>query len=223
MQDNPIKLPRRTKDLTGKVFGTFTVMNYTGRQKSHLYWNCSCCCGQLHVIRADTIRSGKVKKCKCEEYSRKPEFYIWSSMKQRCDINNRNFKNYAGRGITVCEEWQESFEAFFAHVGPRPSPKHSIDRIDNNKGYFPGNVRWATITQNARNKRTNRLVVHKGTTNTLIEWAEDCGIPYKTLWQRLSMGWPFEKAIGTAVNHSAGRFELGHQPQWKTKKRKATV
>lgn len=85
------------------------------------------------------------------------EYAIWRSMKARClNSNHEHYADYGGRGITVCDEWLSSFEAFYAHVGARPSRRHTIDRIDNNLGYFPGNVRWATWEQQAANRRPRK-------------------------------------------------------------------
>ena len=83
-----------------------------------------------------------------------PEYYVWRGMKSRCyNKNNPSYKNYGGRGIQVCDEWRNSFLTFFADVGPRPTPRHSIDRIDNGNGYEPSNVRWATWCEQALNRR----------------------------------------------------------------------
>lgn len=103
---------------------------------------------------------GKVKHGHAREKNGKsaatPEYRAWHSMKARCaNPRNPRYSAYGGRGITVCERW-ESFENFFADVGPRPTPRHSIDRIDPNDGYHPGNVRWATLAQQNNNKRTSR-------------------------------------------------------------------
>ena len=118
-------------------------------------------------------------------------------IKSRClQRTNRGYKNYGGRGIRVCDRWIESFAAFLEDVGPKPGPKYSIDRIDNDGNYEPGNVRWATRIQQARNTRRNRMVTHDGKTLSLTEWAEIYGIPYHRLHSRVvKRGWPLDKAV----------------------------
>lgn len=126
-----------------------------------------------------------------------PEYECWCAMKQRC-CNQRNpaFPRYGGRGVTICERWRRSFSEFLADMGPRPSMQHSLDRHPKNDGnYEPGNVRWATDTEQARNTRANRLIVIDGRSRTLSEWAETSGISTSTLWMRLRSGMLPEKAI----------------------------
>jgi len=130
-----------------------------------------------------------------------PEYVIWCLMKDRCfNPNAESYKLYGGRGIRVCDEWNVSFDAFFAHIGPRPTTEHQIDRIDNNKGYEPGNVRWATRKEQCRNRRSNRLITCNGQTKTLAEWAEVSGIDRKTISDRIDVsGWSPEQALSTPV------------------------
>jgi hypothetical protein len=114
---------------------------------------------------------------------------LWMGMNARCSPSNPNAKNYAQRGIAVCKRWRDSFEAFKSDMGPRPSPQHSIDRIDNAKGYLPGNCRWATQKEQMRNMRRNRLVVFRGKEMTLVEAVELSGINYATAKWRINNGW----------------------------------
>jgi len=121
-------------------------------------------------------------------------------MRQRCvNSNDDEYTNYGGRGIIVCERWMQ-FENFLADMGEPPTSKHSIDRIDNNGHYCPKNCRWATIAQQARNKRNNHRVTYRGTTKSVIEWSENVDIPYNTLIKRLYRGWSVEKTLTTPVN-----------------------
>jgi lambda repressor-like predicted transcriptional regulator len=110
------------------------------------------------------------------------------------DLNSFGARNYAMRGITVCERWANSFESFLADVGPCPSPKHSIDRVDNEKGYEPGNVRWATSEQQNNNKRSNRKITVNGVTKTLAQWCREAGISSLTFYARLHKGWRIQDA-----------------------------
>ena len=107
----------------------------------------------------------------------------------------RAYSNYGARGIYVCDRWRESFENFLADMGPKPSPAHSIDRIDNNLGYSPENCRWATWHEQSRNKRVNLLVEHRGKRQCLTDWARDTGIHVNTLRFRIKKGWPVERAL----------------------------
>lgn len=116
-------------------------------------------------------------------------------MKRRCDNpKNISYANYGGRGITVCPEWRDNFEAFLRDMGPRPAG-HSLDRIDNDKPYEPGNVRWATRGTQANNTRANRRITHSGVTKTLSQWAHEIGVPVVTLHRRLADGWTLERAL----------------------------
>lgn len=123
-----------------------------------------------------------------------PEYRIWMAMRRRCSKpRNQSFHLYAGR-VSVCTEW-ENFDRFLADVGPRPSSRHSLDRIDNEGNYEPGNVRWATPKQQARNTSRTQQVTAFGRTRALTAWAEDLGISPQSLRYRLKAGWPVEDAV----------------------------
>jgi hypothetical protein len=128
-----------------------------------------------------------------------PERSAWQNMRDRC--NNPNcvsFDNYGLRGIRVCDEWQYDYQAFLRHVGPRPSPRHSLDRIDNNGHYEPGNVRWADKSTQLSNRRTNRLLTFSGETLTMSQWALRLGISFECLKRRLDhRHWSEERALTT--------------------------
>lgn len=123
------------------------------------------------------------------------EWRSWSGMRQRCRPGDKDYANYGGRGIVVCDRWTESFENFYADMGPKPSPRHSLDRIDVNGHYEPGNCRWATASEQALNRRTSVMVEFRGEALPLKEWAQRTGIEYNLLSQRLSRGWSIEKAL----------------------------
>lgn len=115
-----------------------------------------------------------------------PEYVIWTHMKARCfDESDKSYQRYGGRGITVCQRWVNDFPAFYADMGDRPSPLHSIERKNNEGNYEPGNCRWATATEQARNRRSSVLVEHNGQVKTVAEWAEIHGIKPGVLGQRL--------------------------------------
>lgn len=135
------------------------------------------------------------------EYSRKyhqqwPEKQIWRGIKYRC-LNPRStsFRYYGARGITICEEWKNSFQAFFSHVGRRPVPGLTIERIDNNGHYEPGNVKWGTRREQARNSRRNVQITIAGETRLLIDWARAFGIDQSKIQKRVGRGLTWEDAI----------------------------
>lgn len=116
--------------------------------------------------------------------------------------------HYQQRGITICARWRDSYPAFLADVGPKPSPQHWLERIENDGDYEPGNVCWATITEQARNRRTNRLVAVNGETRCLAEWAKVSGVPgltLATIWARLHLGWTPERAIFAPLRNDRRR------------------
>lgn len=131
------------------------------------------------------------------------EYFIWMEMKQRCNNRgHRNYKDYGGRGITVCERWMESYANFMEDMGPRPSRNHSLERIKNHLGYCKANCKWATKREQNANKRNNRLVTAFGRTMIAMHWMDEpeCAIPrhrWPLLFARLDLGWEPERAIST--------------------------
>jgi len=123
------------------------------------------------------------------------EYIAWKDILRRCiDSGHPSYENYGGRGITVCEEWVGNFHAFYEHVGAAPA-RHSIDRIDNNKGYEPGNVRWATTKIQCNNRRNTVYITANGQTKSLAEWAEQLGVVYSKLFYRYQHGWTHEDIV----------------------------
>lgn len=148
-------------NLIGKVFGRLTVL-----ERSAGKWVCSCSCGGTHLVQTERLNSGHTKSCGCLKKTQKAnlnhgycvdgkvrsEYWAWHNAKRRCTETTRhNFHRYGGRNISMCQEWFNDFGAFIAHIGPKP-PGMTLDRIDNNRGYEPGNVRWATYSQQAFNR-----------------------------------------------------------------------
>lgn len=133
-----------------------------------------------------------------------PEKSRWRAMKARCfNPNNRKYPRYGARGITVCERWLV-FENFLADMGPRPSPRHSIDRINNDGNYEPSNCRWATMPEQMRNSIAARWVTFNGETLTVTDWAQRLGITQGSMSRRLSV-WPLERAMTQGRDAFRGR------------------
>ena len=176
---------------------------------------CSCDCGNEVTVRESALRSGNTKSCGClhREVAAEtclsrvahglkgiPEYRTWGHIIQRCtNPNNKAWHHYGGRGIRVCDRWRNSIDAFLEDMGRRPGPEYSIDRIDNDGNYEPGNCRWATKKVQQRNKRDNRLITCRGRTQCLGAWAEEAGIRWHTLRERLRRGWTVERAITAPV------------------------
>ncbi len=209
-------------DMEGQRFGRYLVIGYAGKTKKDRYWICRCDCGQTRKVKAGNIVRGTSRSCGClsrettgsrvrtHGATKTAEFNIWSKMIARCtNSNNPAWINYGGRGIKVCERWMNSFSDFLADVGPRPSPKHSIDRFPDNDGnYEPGNVRWATQIEQNRNRRSNHFLTFNGITATLTEWSERTGIRKDTLRRRIAYGWSAEKALTQFVDKRRCRKSL---------------
>ncbi|MEV6833541.1 hypothetical protein AB0N17_03255 [Streptomyces sp. NPDC051133] len=141
----------------------------------------------------------------CDLPRSKHELYdTWRAMIRRChNPAADNYPRYGGRGITVCQAWRDSFDQFLADLPSRPTAEYSLERIDNNRGYEPGNVRWATATEQARNRRDNHYLRANGQTRLLEEWADITGIPKSTLYNRIAAGWTDEAAVTTPVRPKA--------------------
>lgn len=137
--------------------------------------------------------------------SKRPEYRIWTGMIHRCHNSKRNcYRYYGARGIVVCERWRLDFQAFLDDVGERPSPKYSLDRINNDGNYEPGNVRWADRTTQGRNTRANRILEFRGQRKCLTEWSEIVGISVGTIQFRLDeIGWSVERALTVPGVHNA--------------------
>ncbi len=148
---------------------------------------------------------GPLKHGNCCNRKPSPEYVVWAGMIQRCtDPACKSYPRYGGRGITVCARWRHSFENFLADMGPRPGPAYSIDRIENDGNYEPGNCRWATEEEQRRNTRRNRFIEFNGVQKTMTEWERSLGMRRGTLQARLDQHrWPLELAITTPVDSDA--------------------
>lgn len=199
--------------LIGARFGRLVVLGIDpdNTYRGETLWLCRCDCGKVKSLRKTNFLRN-TRSCGClgnamtaarhttHGMSGTPEHGIWSGLKNRClSSTDMDYARYGGRGITVCPSWLESFETFFADMGPRPSPGHSIDRINVDGPYSPENCRWATVKEQQRNRRSNTLVTHQGETLTLIEWSERTGLSYGALKLRIQKGWAADRALTTPV------------------------
>lgn len=192
-------------DFTGKTFGRLTALS-RGPDARNTYgrpivqWHCLCICGNTALVRSSKLNSGHTASCGCLQRERSAEtatkhglrnsraYNTWSNMKDRChNPNSARYHLWGGRGIAVCDEWRDDFSAFYAYMGEPPKGT-TIDRIDNDKGYEPGNVRWATPIQQANNTRTTNRYELDGETRTLTEWAQAFGCSRDAVKLRLRRG-----------------------------------
>jgi hypothetical protein len=200
-----------TNDLTGTKFNHLTVIGKSEHKgaKWKKYWDCLCVCGTVKPITTYAITHQRNKSCGCRKGEgnigikslsglNKSEFNSWWSMKNRCyDPNHKNYKHYGGRGIRVCEEWNENFSAFLNDMGKKPTSNHTIERVEIDKGYYKENCKWATKMEQARNKRNNVIVTFEGKTMCLAEWAEFLGVHRGILAARIRKGWAMDKVLST--------------------------
>lgn len=142
-----------------------------------------------------------------------PEYAIWNNLIARCtNPNNSKYARYGGRGITVCDRWAKDFVNFLDDMGRRPSPDHSIDRIDNDGGYTLANCRWATRKEQCRNRASSRFIEFGGASRTAAEWAEIIGVSQTTLHARLKSGWTIERALSQPLRGTASKDGKSPQP-----------
>ena len=193
----------------GQCFGRLCVREAAPPARSGAKrWECSCSCGGTTVAVAYDLVSGHARSCGCISRdrtigrntthggSKRPEYAVWLRLVHRCvDPRAAAYPYYGGRGIRVCASWRRSFESFFAVVGPRPSSRHEIERIDNDGDYAPGNVRWATDLEQANNRRSNRWVTAHGETLTVAQWERRTGTSRWCIYARLNRGWLGERAV----------------------------
>lgn len=198
---------RRTVIKPGQKFNSLTVIKEIEKSRYMRQILCRCSCGKEIVVRVYDL--GRNKTCGCirqrgnpkHGLSKTPEYAAWKSIKTRCyDPNFIEYQHYGGRGIKVCDEWKDDFQAFYSYIGPRPGSGYSVDRIDNNGDYEPGNVKWSTKSEQHRNTRQNLIVTYRGESRPLVEWVEELGLNYSAVHQRLvKLGWSAEQAFSTPV------------------------
>lgn len=199
-------------DLIGQKFGKLTVTSYAGTDRHRKrIWSCACSCGNESIVSTTQLILGKTQSCGCylvEAHTKHGdhkslEYYAWGSMRKRCESPGAKFyEKYGGRGIKVCNRWQ-SYENFLGDMGRKPTKNHSLDRIDNDGDYTPENCRWATKSQQTRNRSASVWIEFNGKTQLMGDWAAELGINYHALYQRVRKGWTIERAFTTPAKAMA--------------------
>lgn len=207
-------------DLTGQRFGRLAVVERAWSRKGQLFWLCKCDCGKECVIQGSSLRGGRTRSCGClhnqmageriEEINalhpssivNKNLYRTWSNMRQRCrNPNNPEYRNYGGRGIKVCLEWDTDFFAFerwALESGYQYGV--SIDRINNDGDYTPVNCRWVNALMQSNNQRRTIMLTYKGETKALRFWADEYGLPRNVVKCRIRSGWTVERALTEPVH-----------------------
>lgn len=215
-----ITLAKHAKDITGQRFGRLVALGpVVERKGGQIMWLCRCDCGNLTTIRSQGIRSGRTQSCGCfhrELVTRlgtthgltdNPLRTIWSDIIKRCtNPNATNYKNYGGRGISICDEWRHDFQAFFDHVTQLPhcgEKGYSIDRIDNDGNYEPNNVRFATKYEQSHNSRRSTLITYNGETKCIADWARSVGMKPSMLSGRLRRNMSIKDALSTPSRYKS--------------------
>lgn len=188
-------------DLTGQTFGRLTVVEaYHERTKiGAMRWKCLCICGNSTISSASNLKQGGSTSCGCSlnrgKKSGTAEYYTWRSMIKRCTLPDyHGYHRYGGRGITVCDRWLESLDNFIEDMGIRPTGM-SLDRVDNNSGYCKENCRWASMSEQARNRSNTTLYERHGITLCFKDWCDRYEICSATVIGRLKRGWDLDRAL----------------------------
>lgn len=224
-------------DLTGQRFNKLLVLEYVYTKNGQVYWKCQCDCGNIKNITGSHLRTGHTKSCGCLQKEitikrleqqtkhglRHTRIYeTWVNMKTRClNKNNKNYSNYGGRGIKVCDKWKNDFMSFYNWAmenGYRDDL--TIDRIDVNGNYEPNNCRWTTIEKQNNNRRNNYVVLYKGESKTLEEWSKilPINISSSVLRYRIVHNWDIEKAFTKPVDRRRNRWKNEEQKRNNTSK-----
>lgn len=196
------------KDITGIRFGRLTaIRRLPGYKKParNSHWECLCECGKTAIVDIQNLKHGRSRSCGCSRpppknkthgRSQSSEYRIWHQILRRCcDPKSADYYSYGRRGVKVCDRWR-NFSNFLSDMGPRPSADHSIDRINNDGDYEPGNCRWATPVVQSNNRRSNHIVAAMGRKLSIAEWARVTGISQFLIAQRINkLGWPGDIAV----------------------------
>lgn len=224
-----LEKPKNADQLVGRQFGRLTVRKVYFKEcpkRRVSFADCLCSCGKEHTVRVGGLTTGDIQSCGCwkrevdrkrhfihghtcraepgtEARVRSLEYGVWVGMVARCHNPRAAYWHcYGARGITVCSRWRKSFRQFLDDVGPRPSSTHTLDRIDNDKGYYKENCRWATPLEQNLNRRTTRWVQYRGRRVTLVELSHLSKVSFGTVDSRLRRGWSVEDAVEAPLKAS---------------------
>lgn len=216
---NTIPVPRGGRpvvDMTGRRCGRLEVIRREGSKNGRAMWLCRCDCGEEITAEGKRLRQGHTSSCGClnreqagalrrsHGQSSTALFHTWQHMVARVtDSNATQYRHYGGRGIKIHPAWLSSFEAFARDMGAGHRAGLTIERIDVNGDYEPGNCRWATMAEQTRNTRRNRNLEFAGTTMVLADWCQLLGLNYLRTWKRLDRGWSVERALTTDADPEA--------------------
>lgn len=196
-------------DVSGHVFGKLTVIGRAiNDPRPGWRWLCACECGNKVTVTGGNLVTDRTKSCGCLKgiragnlrrthgRSKTPEYAIWTTMIDRCEnAQNKNYERYGGRGIRMCDSWRNDFTNFYNDIGPRPSPKHTVERINNDGPYSAENCKWATRREQGNNTARNRFVLFRGQTKSISQWGRELSIEPSTLRCRLNSGMSVEEAL----------------------------
>lgn len=205
------------ENLLNQRFGRLVVVEELPKQKRNPFWKCKCDCGNYSCCTSGNLKSGKIVSCGCLKLEKLLQrstthnqrhthlYEVWKGIRQRCkNPKRKGYHNYGGRGITICEEWDKSFQAFYdwsyangysTENQKNEKLKLTIDRIDNNGNYEPSNCRWVDRKTQASNMRTTKLITINGETKCLAEWFRNYNISSWTYYTRIKYGWTIEEAL----------------------------
>lgn len=190
----------------GQPFDRWTVI---GLDANRNFVMCRCVCGDERRVNKKNLKSGMSRSCGCLGHERRvthgmcgtPTYMAWGCMKQRV----MHDKRYIDKGIKICDRWLESFENFLEDMGVCPDDKYSVDRIENDKGYYKENCRWASRSEQQRNKTDTRMITFNGKTQAAADWADELGMRVNTIKNRLDRGWSVERTLTEPEGEKRGR------------------
>lgn len=201
---------RYGQEVIGRKYNRLEVVGLIGVRDSEMVVEFRCDCGQGGEAPVWKLVSGAKRSCGClrreatasrnrtHGLAHLPEYKVWVNIITRCyNPASKTYQRYGAKGVQMSDEWRESFEAFHRDMGPRPSPKHTVERKDNALGYCKENCRWATLTEQARNKSTSLHYTYGGVTKTLKEWSDDVGLDYHCAYWRHQQKWPIDRILTT--------------------------
>lgn len=201
----------KAQNLSGVRFGNLTAISRANdKQYKSVHWLCKCDCGNIKVVSADNLRNGNVKSCGClrgqnlktHGLSDERLYRIWKAMRQRCNNPKaENYRFYGQRGVKICDDWNKDFMSFYQwSINNGYHSDLTIDRINPDGNYCPGNCRWITMAQQNLNRHSNQIIEFNGIRKTVKEWSDDIGVDYKTLWNRINIyGWELSKALTSSI------------------------